>query len=237
MEQGATSQRRSSKWRSIKEKLSLKLACCGSPWAGPMHSNHTTLVQENSYQDYSYSYSQDSLQNLLHLPNPNSSNPQEVNQDRHCILMHQNSSTLTTSTSEEMNLAMALAAERQFRAAMMIMTSTTITQNQTATTAIVPTTMIIDEETSTTTKMSLLRLLEEKEREEREKSETNGNVENEELGLGLGLSCCVCMGRNKGAAFIPCGHTFCRVCARELWLNRGACPLCNRTIIEILDIF
>ncbi|KAJ4912879.1 RING/U-box superfamily protein [Raphanus sativus] len=49
--------------------------------------------------------------------------------------------------------------------------------------------------------------------------------------------CCVCMGRKKGAAFISCGHTFCRICSRELWLNRGSCPLCNRLIIEILDIF
>jgi hypothetical protein len=49
--------------------------------------------------------------------------------------------------------------------------------------------------------------------------------------------CCVCMERSKGAAFIPCGHTFCRVCSREMWVNRGSCPLCNRSILEILDIF
>lgn len=49
--------------------------------------------------------------------------------------------------------------------------------------------------------------------------------------------CCVCMGRKKGAAFIPCGHTFCRVCSREVWVNRGSCPLCNRSILEILDIY
>ncbi|KAJ9170023.1 hypothetical protein P3X46_018160 [Hevea brasiliensis] len=49
--------------------------------------------------------------------------------------------------------------------------------------------------------------------------------------------CCVCMDRNKGAAFIPCGHTFCRVCSREMWANRGSCPICNRSILEILDIF
>nr|XP_016477050.1 PREDICTED: mitochondrial ubiquitin ligase activator of nfkb 1-like [Nicotiana tabacum] len=49
--------------------------------------------------------------------------------------------------------------------------------------------------------------------------------------------CCVCMERNKGAAFIPCGHTYCRVCSRELWSGRGLCPLCNRSIYEILDIF
>ncbi|KAK6918810.1 hypothetical protein RJ641_017232 [Dillenia turbinata] len=49
--------------------------------------------------------------------------------------------------------------------------------------------------------------------------------------------CCVCMERKKGAAFIPCGHTYCRVCSRELWLNRVSCPICNRSILEILDIF
>jgi hypothetical protein len=49
--------------------------------------------------------------------------------------------------------------------------------------------------------------------------------------------CCVCMERNKGAAFIPCGHTFCRVCSREMWVNRGCCPICNRSILDILDIF
>ncbi|KAK3005859.1 hypothetical protein RJ639_015844 [Escallonia herrerae] len=52
-----------------------------------------------------------------------------------------------------------------------------------------------------------------------------------------GRVCCVCMERDKGSALIPCGHTYCRVCSRELWLNRGFCPLCNRSIIEILDIF
>lgn len=54
---------------------------------------------------------------------------------------------------------------------------------------------------------------------------------------GAGWSCCVCMGRRKAAALIPCGHTFCRVCSRELRLNRGACPLCNRRILDVLDIF
>ncbi|KAL9228320.1 hypothetical protein vseg_003913 [Gypsophila vaccaria] len=50
-------------------------------------------------------------------------------------------------------------------------------------------------------------------------------------------SCCVCMVRHKGAAFIPCGHTFCRLCSRELFVQRGNCPLCNNYISEILDIF
>ncbi|KAF5741406.1 putative ubiquitin-protein ligase [Tripterygium wilfordii] len=49
--------------------------------------------------------------------------------------------------------------------------------------------------------------------------------------------CCVCMERNKGAAFIPCGHTFCRICSRDLWAKRKTCPICNRLIIQVLDIF
>lgn len=53
----------------------------------------------------------------------------------------------------------------------------------------------------------------------------------------VGYNCCVCMVRHKGAAFIPCGHTFCRMCSRELWVTRGNCPLCNNFILEILDIF
>ncbi|XP_030544350.2 nuclear factor 7, brain-like [Rhodamnia argentea] len=56
-------------------------------------------------------------------------------------------------------------------------------------------------------------------------------------GVGCDWVCCVCMDRNKGAAFIPCGHAFCRVCSRELWVHRGCCPICNRPILEILDLF
>ncbi|XP_065859600.1 uncharacterized protein [Euphorbia lathyris] len=56
-------------------------------------------------------------------------------------------------------------------------------------------------------------------------------------GDGIEHTCCVCMVRHKGAAFIPCGHTFCRLCSRELWAQRGNCPLCNGYILEILDIF
>lgn len=80
-------------------------------------------------------------------------------------------------------------------------------------------------EGATPWRVSLMKLLEETE------------VENESNGGASDSVCCVCMGRKKGAAFIPCGHTFCRVCSRELWVNRGNCPLCNRSILEILDIF
>ncbi|CAH2048013.1 unnamed protein product [Thlaspi arvense] len=55
--------------------------------------------------------------------------------------------------------------------------------------------------------------------------------------LGCDSVCCVCMGREKGAAFIPCGHTYCRVCSREILMNRGTCPLCNRSIFDVLDLY
>lgn len=116
-----------------------------------------------------------------------------------------------------MNLAAALAAERHFREA------------DEAASAAGPTAP------GTPMRVSLMRLLEETETEG-----CDGGAENNEKAAGVGgcdSVCCVCMGRKKGAAFIPCGHTFCRVCSREVWLNRGSCPLCNRTILEILDIF
>ncbi|KAE9599088.1 hypothetical protein Lal_00044094 [Lupinus albus] len=83
-----------------------------------------------------------------------------------------------------------------------------------------------EREAGTPWRVSLMRLLEETQEKERRAT-----------AVGNDSVCCVCMGRNKGAAFIPCGHTFCRVCSRELWLNRGSCPLCNRSILQILDIF
>lgn len=117
------------------------------------------------------------------------------------------------ASSSGMNLAAALAAERELRGPHE------------------------DERGSvpgTPWRVSLMRLLEETE-------EVAVEVEEEKKrgreAVGNDSVCCVCMGRNKGAAFIPCGHTFCRVCSRELWLNRGSCPLCNRSILEILDIF
>ncbi|CAH8283036.1 unnamed protein product [Eruca vesicaria subsp. sativa] len=86
----------------------------------------------------------------------------------------------------------------------------------------------------TPTRVSLMRLLDETA----ERAVDDGRETEICTALtGNDSVCCVCMGRKRGAAFIPCGHTFCRVCSRELWLNRGSCPLCNRPIIEILDIF
>lgn len=73
---------------------------------------------------------------------------------------------------------------------------------------------------------------EEEEEEEEGKLGSNRNKKD-----NIVQNCCVCMVRRKGAAFIPCGHTFCRICSRELWISRGNCPICNGFILEILDIF
>ncbi|KAJ0493751.1 putative transcription factor C2H2 family [Helianthus annuus] len=53
----------------------------------------------------------------------------------------------------------------------------------------------------------------------------------------VGELCCVCSDRSKGAALIPCGHTYCRVCCRAMWLKKEACPICSRLITEVLEIF
>lgn len=101
-------------------------------------------------------------------------------------------------------------------------------------------------------RMSLMDLLEETDRQagisgptyrlddglEEEEEEEDVEAEEKVEGVGKGeFSCCVCMVRHKGAAFIPCGHTFCRLCSRELFVQRGNCPICNNFILEILDIF
>ncbi|MCO5577969.1 hypothetical protein L7F22_031806 [Adiantum nelumboides] len=59
------------------------------------------------------------------------------------------------------------------------------------------------------------------------------NVYEYEHDFPLQLLCCVCMERHKGAAIIPCGHTFCRSCPKHL----TACPLCKSPIVQVLDIF
>ncbi|KAE8646249.1 hypothetical protein Csa_016080 [Cucumis sativus] len=111
----------------------------------------------------------------------------------------------------------------------------------------------VAESTPAPVRMSLMDLLEETDRQmgfegstyriedEDEEEEIENEVSTTVCGGGgsggTEPHCCVCMVRHKGAAFIPCGHTFCRLCSRELWVSRGNCPLCNGFILEILDIF
>ncbi|CAD6224324.1 unnamed protein product [Miscanthus lutarioriparius] len=93
-------------------------------------------------------------------------------------------------------------------------------------------------------RVSLMALLERTEQQQQWTWKRAGGAEEaapveeeEEKGGGVGGRCCVCVARGKGAAFIPCGHTFCRACARELRAGRGRCPLCNATIREVLNLF
>lgn len=124
--------------------------------------------------------------------------------------------------STGMNLAAALAAERCYRTA----EGGTAGGGSGSASG-----RVAEMAGGTPLRVSLMRLLEEADGGEW------GTAEYEEEEKRNGSVCCVCMRRKKGAAFIPCGHTYCRVCSRELWLNRGSCPLCNRSINEILDIF
>ncbi|KAG6386483.1 hypothetical protein SASPL_155386 [Salvia splendens] len=83
-------------------------------------------------------------------------------------------------------------------------------------------------------KMSLMSLLAENDdeygmEEEEEEEEQDGGEAN--------INCSICMVRHKGAAFDPCGHSFCRLCSREMWVQGGNCPLCNNYVLEILDVF
>ncbi|KAL6975668.1 hypothetical protein U1Q18_040960 [Sarracenia purpurea var. burkii] len=117
-----------------------------------------------------------------------------------------------TIASSAMNLADALAAERSPRSAGPATTGT-------------PTLML------SRSLMGLFQVKDDEVRDEGKVNKAGGG------GEGIDAVCCVCMERSKGTAFIPCGHTYCRVCARDLWLNRRSCPLCNRLIAEILDIF
>ncbi|XP_058093314.1 uncharacterized protein LOC131239565 [Magnolia sinica] len=95
--------------------------------------------------------------------------------------------------------------------------------------------VVVEEVVEPPVKVSLMSLL---QADSQDGSVAEEDEEDEEdWGESGEYVCCVCMVRHKGAAFIPCGHTFCRLCSRELWVSRGNCPLCNGYILEILDIF
>ncbi|XP_022930936.1 uncharacterized protein LOC111437281 [Cucurbita moschata] len=61
--------------------------------------------------------------------------------------------------------------------------------------------------------------------------------EDEDDGSGGEFSCCVCMVKHKNAPMAACGHTFCRLCSKELMVSRGNCPTCNDFILEMLEAF
>ncbi|XP_058752357.1 uncharacterized protein LOC131625522 [Vicia villosa] len=97
--------------------------------------------------------------------------------------------------------------------------------------------------------MSLMDLLEETDREmglegaryvlsdDEDYYDDEEDEDDENGGSALEQSCCICMVKHKGSAMAACGHSFCRMCSRELMVAKGNCPLCNNFITEILDIF
>ncbi|KAJ0081620.1 hypothetical protein Patl1_09841 [Pistacia atlantica] len=203
--------------RSLKERLGLKsMGCCGTTWS--FRPNTINLSDsEDEEQHHEHQQEDEEATNQVQIIDPGQVRS-EITPDRDCLDQ--------SLIGSGMNLAAALAAERHYRAAEgsnnTIGPSNNENGNAGSRTGTAP---------GTPLRVSLMRLL----------AESNGcDGEGKAGGGEVGSSdtmCCVCMGRKKGAAFIPCGHTFCRVCSRELWLNRGSCPLCNRSILDILDIF
>ncbi|KAJ0244361.1 hypothetical protein HA466_0190050 [Hirschfeldia incana] len=100
--------------------------------------------------------------------------------------------------------------------------------------------------------MSLMDLLEETDRQmgltgasyamddEEEEYEEEEEEEEEDGGGGGGegdANCCVCQVNIRGASFAPCGHTFCKMCSKELMAQKGHCPVCSSFVLEFLEIF
>lgn len=208
--------------RSLKERLGLKgMGCCGTTWVFGGTNVRDDNNSNNNVDD------DDEEDDVVVIDVGPGQPPPGHNPDPFCVS--------PVSSGSGMNLAAALAAERHLRASHEPERVATVGPTDTAGTVGTTTTA-----PGTPYRVSLMRLLEETDggdeettmtMTEKEKEKEKGGVE------GNDSVCCVCMVRKKGAAFIPCGHTFCRVCSRELWLNRGSCPLCNRSILEILDIF
>ncbi|CAA2991137.1 LON peptidase N-terminal domain and RING finger 3-like, partial [Olea europaea subsp. europaea] len=65
-----------------------------------------------------------------------------------------------------------------------------------------------------------------------EQDKDGDDEDKDDDGGGEYNNCSICMVRHKGAAFIQCGHTFCRLCSRELCFQQGNFPLCNNYILN-----
>ncbi|GAB4830802.1 hypothetical protein Ancab_004832 [Ancistrocladus abbreviatus] len=214
------------RWESLKQRLGLKnMKCCGpAAWdyrSSSSSSSPDRFSEQNDVVGLQVQQEEEleeqAAQQQLERATPRSSDEFHAPQSAETVSVTYCVSQVQVSPSR-MNLEMALAAERQFR---MVTTAPESVDEVVGPIAL--------STPPTPYRVSLMRLL----------AETADGVgdEREREGAGIDKVCCVCMERKKGAAFIPCGHTFCRACSRELWLSRGTCPLCNRLILEILEIF
>ncbi|GAB4826530.1 hypothetical protein Ancab_033425 [Ancistrocladus abbreviatus] len=208
--------RRRGRWDSLKQRLRLKtMRCCGpASWACRSSSSPDRFSHQDDVVALQGQHERAAEQQQMA---PARSSGEVHSPPIRETLSGTDCVSQVPASPSGMNLATALAAERQFRLAE--------TDHQSENEVVGP----ADVSTPSPFRVSLMRLL----------AETADGVDDERVKVGAGIDrvCCVCMERKKGAAFIPCGHTFCRLCSRDLWLNRGTCPLCNRLILQILDIF
>lgn len=204
--------------RSLKQRLGFKvMGCCGATWG----LRQATVSVRGGDDDDDNDRRVPEVMNTRRLP-------EESDLDRSCLSPF----SVPSPAASGMNLATALAAERRLRASPRGAEGGFLESNNNDYDSVGGVMGY-----GTPLRVSLMRLLEETEGGGGGGGGNLGVAERKREEAGNDSVCCVCMGRKKGAAFIPCGHTFCRVCSRELWLNRGCCPLCNRPIVEILDIF
>ncbi|XWS36743.1 hypothetical protein CRYUN_Cryun20dG0112000 [Craigia yunnanensis] len=203
--------RRITKWKNLKQRLGLKgMSCCGATWSPRARISTISILEED--EEEAVQRQQVIINEFGNTVNNDIQNQTENGGSTPLLVGQQEVAT----SGSGMNLAMALAAERNLRATNVGPRPTEV--------------------------KTLMRLIEETEGDDWNKKKRKDNVVNVEGVVGVGggscnWMCCVCMERKKGAAFIPCGHTFCRVCSREVWINRGSCPVCNRSILDILDLF
>ncbi|XVE72457.1 hypothetical protein DITRI_Ditri11bG0040700 [Diplodiscus trichospermus] len=208
--------RRITKWKNLKQRLGLKaMGCCGATWSPrPRISTISILQVDDDDEEEEAQRQQVFIRRSGNVVNNRIQNQTENSASTPLLVGQQQ--IVPTTAGSGMNLRMALAAERNLRANNVGPSATEV--------------------------KTLMRLIEETEGVDWNKKKRKENDEGTGVGVGVGggngeWMCCVCMERKKGAAFIPCGHTFCRVCSREVWVNRGSCPVCNRSILDILDIF
>ncbi|OMP03503.1 Zinc finger, RING-type [Corchorus capsularis] len=205
---------RRAKWKNLKQKLGFKaMGCCAASWSPRARiSTISSILDEDEDEDEDEDDQAITrrINNNRRIQNQITENIINNSASTPLLLGQQQS---TAGSGSGMNLAMALAAERNLRGM-----------------NVGPSPPTEKEKLQVKT---LMRLIEETDGVEWNKKKDDNN----KIVGGCDWMCCVCMERKKGGALIPCGHAFCRVCSRQVWLNRGSCPVCNRSILDVLDLF
>ncbi|XVF31808.1 hypothetical protein REPUB_Repub17cG0024900 [Reevesia pubescens] len=214
MESIVIDRRKITKWKNLKQRLGLKaMGCCGANWSPRARiSTINSILDEDEDEEEAaaqrqqvfMSRSGNAVNNHINTPTENNCGSSGIP----LLLAGRQQVVVATSGSGSgsgsgMNLAMALAAERNLRG------------NNVG--------------PSPTEVKTLMRLIEETEgvdwnNKKKSRKENINVVVNVDQGdrSSSDWMCCVCMERKKGAAFIPCGHTFCRTKLQRLISREGA---------------